>query len=253
MEYHFYNLYHYGDNILNLKFLRNLPLIEKQIIIHYYYNQHYIKNARELEEYVVPGIVLHDASAIPSHSIHLWMGNNEIAPGFHYDMFDVYYENFYKYILTTLRLSTIQPSLYHDDPRLLERYHTLPDKYKEIDILIINAPPASGQFTYKKEEWDELCKYLHTKFKIATAQHVSDDIACTMRDSMTIHDIAAISTHAKYIIAAHSGPIAGCYNSYTKQSVKKWFVFHNTTEHRQLDVVDKCTLYQVTMFFVYLD
>jgi hypothetical protein len=228
-------------------------LIEHNIRIHYYYNQHYIKNVCELKEYIVPGICLHDASAIPLHAIHLWMGNKEIAPGFHYDVFDTYYENFYKYILTILRLSTIQPSLYHNDPRLLQRYHTLPDKYKDIDILILNTPPASGQFTYKKDEWDELCTYLHSKFKIVTAQPVRDDIACTMRDSMTIHDIAAISTHTKYIIAAHSGPLMACYNAHTKQFVKKWFVFADKINHRQLDVVDKCTMYQVTMFFVYLN
>jgi hypothetical protein len=155
MEYHFYNLYHYGDNILNLKFLRNLPLVK--ITIHYYYNQHYIKNVNELEEFIAPFIQLHDASAIPSHAIHLWMGNSDIVPNYNFNIVDVYYELFYNYIRTTLSLpKTIDVSLYHEDVRLLQRYQSLPTKYKEIDILVLNTPPASGQCTYKKDEWDEL-------------------------------------------------------------------------------------------------
>ena len=48
--YHVFNGYHYGDTILNLKFLNNLAddLEKNKITIYYYYNQQYNKNRKEL-------------------------------------------------------------------------------------------------------------------------------------------------------------------------------------------------------------
>lgn len=252
MEYYFYNLYHYGDNILNLKFLRNLPLKKNRITIHYYYNPYYIKNTIELEEYITPEIILHNSN-LPSGAIDLWMGKNPILEGYHYEIFDEYYKRFYKCIVSHMGLSNINISLYHEDPQLLTRYETLSEKYKDIDILILNTPPLSGQYEYNNDEWNELSLFLHSKFKVVTAQHVSDDIPCTMRDSFTIHNIAAISTHAKYIVAVHSGPLMACYNAHTKASVQKWFIFHDKNHHTDLNAVDCCTMYNVSMFFILLD
>lgn len=252
MEYHFYNAFHYGDNILNLKFLRNLPLKDNNIIVHYYYNRFYIKNKNELEEYVTPEIILHNSNP-PQGAIHLWMGKYPILEGYTFKIFDEYFKRFYKCIVSHMGLSGISTSLYHEDPQLLARYETLPDKYKELDILILNTPPFSGQYEYNNDEWNELSLFLHSKYKIATAQHVSDDILCTMRDSMTIHDIAAISTHVKYIIAVHSGPLMACYNAHTKSSVRKWFIFHDGNKHMDLDVYDCCSMYTASMYFILLD
>ena len=75
------------------------------------------------------------------------------------------------------------------------------------------------------------------------------DIECTMRDGLTMQDIGTISTHAKYIIAVHSGPIVPCYNSITKKNVKKWFVFCTNSYHKELDIIDHCTMPQVYDFF----
>jgi hypothetical protein len=252
MEYHFYNAFHYGDNILNLKFLRNLPLKENNIIIHYYYNSDYIKNKNELEQFIIPEIQLHDSN-LPGDAIHLWMGKDPILEGFHYTVFDEYYKQFYKNILIKLSLPVFNTSLYHDDPLLLSTYAMQSQEYQELDILVINAQPFSGQCTFVKSEWDELCTFLHSKFKIATTHYVNDAIPCTMSDSLSLHDIAAISTHAKYIIAVHTGPIAACYNSHTKASVKKWFIFNDRNNHADLNAVDHCTMYTVSMFFILLD
>ena len=39
-----------------------------------------------------------------------------------------------------------------------------------------------------------------------------------------MQDIGAISTHAKYIVSANSGPFVSCLNLQTKKSVKHWFI-----------------------------
>jgi hypothetical protein len=56
-----------------------------------------------------------------------------------------------------------------------------------------------------------------------------------MDDKLMLQDIGAISTHAKYIIAVHSGPIVPCYNELAKNNVKKWIVLVNQ-DYRMKDV-----------------
>ena len=256
-EYHFYNAYHYGDTILNITFLNNVVKycnrIEKTIIIYYYYNQNYNKNKREFEVYLdTCQMVLRPIEETPVGATHLWIGQYPKLDGIPYDIFDVYYSLYYKNVLRIMRLENhveIGTSLYQDNPNMLDRYQALPDTYKNVDILILNTPPQSGQTTYDKSSWDEMCYFLGLKHKIVTAQHVHPDIPCTMRDGLTMYDIGAISTHCKYIIGVHSGPMTACYTSYTKKHVKKWFVFCDTIRHAEIDVADQCTMPQIYSHF----
>jgi hypothetical protein len=255
MEYHFYNLFHYGDTILNLKFLMNLvPILQDfNIVIYYYYNQHYNKNKREFEVYLqdTNTIQLRPIEDTPAHATHLWIGQYPTIEGVPYSLFDTYYNLYYKNILTMMKLDNLESntSLYLEDQSIIERYHSLPDKYKNVDILVLNTPPQSGQITYDKQTWDEMCYFLALKYKIVTAQHVHPDIECTMRDGLTMRDIGAISTHCTYIIGVHSGPMTACYTAYTKNSVKKWFVFCDKNRHEEIDAIDHCTIPQVYEYF----
>ena len=280
IEYHFYNFFHYGDNILNLKFLKNIVSIvnipkdsEAQkdsdaplelslqkletpsIVIYYYYNQYYNTNRKEFEVYIGADaqtyIHLRPMEEKPAHAINLWIGQYQTINGIHFNVCDTYFNLYYKNILTMMQLSNLEinTSLYQDDPRIIERYNQLPDKYKNVGILILNTYPQSNQVPYHKQEWDELCCFLALKHKIVTAHHVHSDIECTLRDGLTLQDIGAISTHCTYIIGIHSGPMAACYTSYTKKSVKKWFVFCINSHHEEIDVIDHCTMPQVYEYF----
>jgi len=76
--YHFYNEWHYGDNILNLKFLNNIReyLDKEDITIYYYYNENYIKNIKELTKYIHTNrIKLDTISKKQINSINLCMDN----------------------------------------------------------------------------------------------------------------------------------------------------------------------------------
>lgn len=269
MEYHFYNEYHYGDTMLNLKFLKNvvsiltgpkgqlfLQDVEKQsIVIYYYYNQHYNSNKREFEVYTGGDaqsyIQLRPIQEKPANATNLWIGNFSIINGIHFHVFDTYYNLYYKNILKILQMENLEinTSLYQEDESIIERYNEFPDKYKNVDILVLNTPPQSNQVEYDINAWNELCHFLALKYKIVTAHHVHPDIECTMRDGLTMKDIGAISTHCTYIIGIHSGPMTACYTSYTKKSVKKWFVFCNDSHHEEIDVIDHCTMPQVYEYF----
>jgi len=231
-EYHFYNRFHYGDNILNLKFFYDISKILKDnnILIHYYYDEGYCKNKNELERYVNSDtLILHPIAEKPEAAIELWMGNNIDTTSS--ENFDMYYAAFYKEILKHLGLDTqnIDTSLYQDEPYLDELYDRLDPKYKNIDILILNCPPASGQYNYNKEQFDKSCIELSKKYKVVTTCYVSDTMPSTINDKLTMQDIGAISTRAKYIISANSGPFVSCLNLKTKSTVKHWFILGKFT------------------------
>ena len=237
--FNFHCRFHYGDNIINLKFFYNISRIlkENNIMINYYYDNNQIKNVNELERYVDKDtLTLRFISEVPSDSVDLWMGTD--INGINHGDFDVYFKEFYMRILKTLHLEDkgIDVSLYQNEEYLLNIYNNLDNKYKNLDILVLNSQPQSGQFVYNKDTMDAMCKTLSTKYKIATSTCVDDSISCTMRDNLTIQDIGAISTHAKYIVAVYSGPLIACFNKSTKEHVKKWvFLTHAPIKHVEID------------------
>ena len=101
----------------------------------------------------------------------------------------------------------------------------LNEKYKNIDILVLNSQPLSEQYNYNKTEWDNYIILLNTKYKIATTTKVNENVLCTMDDNLTIKDVAAISTHAKIIIAVNSGVVPGLLNKYTLNNVNHVYIF----------------------------
>ena len=230
--FHFWNQHHYGDNILNLKFLYAISerMKNKGISVKYYYDTEYNKNRIELERYIHPNgvVTLHSWTEKPQDAIQLWMGEAAID-NVRYLQLDIYYNLFYKKILTILGLENegINTSLYQEEPYLQPIYEKLNDKYKNLDILVVNAHPQSIQINYNKEDFDRMCDTLSKSYKIATTTPVNANITSTMDDKLTLQDIGAISTHAKYIVAVHSGPLTACFNDAAKKNVKKWIIFTN--------------------------
>ena len=225
-EYHFYNKYHYGDSILNLKFFYNISdhLRKHNITIHYYYNDSYIKNRDELERYVnKDAMVLHTIDEKPESAIELWLVHNHTGKRAT-DSFDEYFQGVYKRLLNYMGIGNlgIDTSLYQKEGYLLKIYDKLPDKFKNVDILFINAEPHSGQFIYDKKGANAIATELAKYYKIVTTSPVNEQIPCTFTDGLKLQDIGAVSTHAKYIIGVNSGPLIPCLNYYAKQSVKKW-------------------------------
>jgi hypothetical protein len=244
-EVTFYNRYHLGDNILNLKFLYNISSVlkEKKIKVKYLYNPNEISRTDELERYIDPAAVELRAieNNIPSPgAIELWMGNPIVGLPNMWDL-DLYFPKHYAMILDKLGLadSGIDTSLYQKEPYLEDIYKKLDPKYKDLEILIINAEPKSFQVVYHKALFEQMCIRLAKKYKVAVTSPIEgeDSIPCTFKDKLMLQDIAAISTHAKYIVGIHSGPVTACFTDATKKSVKKWVLFaDNGTIHSQTNI-----------------
>jgi len=254
----FYNKFHYGDNILNLKFLYNISneLKKHNIKIKYYYDNVYNKNIDELQRYIDSDVVsMHALSKKPNDAIELWMGNNiDNTPHYNYHDFDKYFNLFYKNILNILELNNlnINTSLYQKEDYLQDIYNNIDKKYHNLDILIINAEPKSIQLNYNISKMDAMCIKLANKYNVATTTYVNNSIKCTFSDDLKMQDIGAISTHAKYIIAVNSGPICACFNEATKNSVKKWIILEkknfkyddiNYTLIKSMDELDRIEEY----------
>jgi hypothetical protein len=226
--YSFFNHFsHYGDSILNLKFFYNISeqLKANNIHINYYYDEKYITDVSELKRYVdTETLSLYTMAYKPADAIDIWMGDD--IDNVSYKIFDTYYDMFYRKILKQIGLDEldIDTSLYQKEDNLIDIYSSLEEKFKNLDILIVNANPKSEQIEYDKTAMDAMCVRLAARYKIATTTFVNESIPCTFRSGLKIQDIGAISTHAKYIIAINTGPIVGCFNLYTKQHVKKWII-----------------------------
>jgi hypothetical protein len=207
---------------------------ENNIMIHYYYGD-YITNVKELERYTnKESMMLHSYNECPADAVELWMRNDINGISMRY--FDTYYNAFYQNILKIIGLEGrgIDTSLYQKEDYLIDIYNKLDNKYKDIDILIINAEPKSGQFEYNKQAFDKIIHSLSKQYRIVTTAPTTPDIPCTMNDNLHLQDIGAISTHAKYILCIYSGPVVPCFNLHTKQHVTKWiimdrgqYVFHD--------------------------
>jgi hypothetical protein len=106
------------------------------------------------------------------------------------------------------------------------------NKYMDIDFLINNGAPRSGQLNYNVSEWDSFIIELSKKYNVVTTQKVHN-IKCTRDDNLPVKDIAAIALNAKNIIAIESGVISGLYNTYiTDDSSKTVYNISNEYKHR---------------------
>ena len=111
----------------------------------------------------------------------------------------------------------------YENPKILDWFQLLDNKYKNADILIINSHPRSGQYNYNKTVWDRQIMELQKKYKILTTEKVNDKILSL--ESLSLKDICAISTNVKYIIAINTGPLIPLFNKYTLDNVKQIFIF----------------------------
>lgn len=236
----FYNKYHLGDNIFNLKFLYNISnvLKEKGIKVRYLYNSMEVSKPDELNRYVNPDTLSLEimGNTIPDGATELWLGY-PIDGVKKFDL-DNYFPAHYTMILAKLGLadSGIDTSLYQKEPYLEDIYKKFDPKFKDLDILIINAEPKSMQVVYHKLLFEKMCVQLSQKYKIATTSPLegNDSIPCTFRDNLMLQDIGAISTHAKYIIGTHSGPVTPCFTDATRKNMKKMILFADNGTHHPL-------------------
>ena len=226
-----YNDWHLGDCVFTIIILNQTKryLEDNNVHIYFYCNKSYINQLNEFIQ--TKHIQLHNYQ-IPI-GIPNWIGEKHKQINYYnkgnqkYNDFYVLYAN---QLYNEMNIPCVINTFEYEDNDLLIRYDNLNDKYKNLDYLIINSQPLSGQYNYNKNEWDDLIITNLSKYKIVTTLKV-DNIICTLDDNLSIKDIAAISTHAKKIIAINTGPLVGCFNKYTLTNVEKVYVLDINNEY----------------------
>jgi hypothetical protein len=210
--------HHLGDNIINFIFFYKIKdYIEKNnIIIHYYCYPQYHKNLNDFNcsnnikilnyEGKGKGYVLHQGGNTPHrHYIEDKLCN----------MFNIF--------LSVHRIPISVSVFEYEDPDLIERFNALENKYKNIDILIINSNPLSGQYVYNKNEWDNYILKLSKKHSIATSETVNENILSL--EKFSVKNIAAVALNVQIIIAINTGPSIPLYNKNILDNVTQIYLF----------------------------
>jgi len=240
-NYYLYNEYHLGDNVFNAIYFNIISyyLEKENYFIYYYCQPDYILQVNEFVN--SKNVMINDISKKPATAVQLWINNSYFKYTLDYVYtkiinksykrvnYNKYYRDFFNVVSYKFQiLIKIERFYYKDYLDLASRYKNINkiynNKYKNIDLLIINSQPLSGQYNYNKLEWDNYITLLNNKYKLVTTTKV-ENIKCTMDDNLTIKDIAAISNYVKVIIAVNSGVIPGTLNKKTLKNIKQVYIF----------------------------
>lgn len=248
MEINLFNVYGLGDDIFLFILFYNIKdyIEENNIIINYYCNK---KHHNQLSEFNcsknVNILEYTENIRLDNLALNMWIGNSHDFKIYIYDKrtpqnldtdhyFDIFYVNFFNQFLEMKNIPKKIEKLEYDEPKLLEKYANLNkkfhNKYSDLDYLILNSTPQSGQYIKDVNDWNKLIYKLNEKYKIVTTEKV-ENVNCTCDDNLSVMDIAAISTHSKKIIAVNSGVIPGLFNKYTLNNVEVIYYFCNLNEY----------------------
>jgi hypothetical protein len=107
----------------------------------------------------------------------------------------------------------------------------LEDKYKNVNVLVINSKPLSGQLNnYSKPSWDNFIVELNKKYRVATSEKVNDEILSLAEFS--VKNIAAVALNVKMIIAINTGPSTPLYNTHILNNIEVLYMVCNSQKFK---------------------
>jgi hypothetical protein len=254
--YYLHNDYNLGDNVFNMIFFHIIKqyLENNDIQIYYYCHDDYLNQVREFIP--IKNVHLISIKFKPPFSIHLWIGNDYFEKTYNFKKtyklsrnlcnYNKFYISFFNDVLSKLHLNMRIYRFFYNDYNLIERYNLLNDKYKNLDILVLNSQPYSCQYNYIKNDWDNYILSIDIIFKICTTTKV-DNVLSTQDDCLTIKNIAAISTNSKIIIAINSGVLPGLLNEITLKNVKKIYTFDDRCYYSYPNFIRKININEITV------
>jgi|694.fasta_scaffold11351_8 hypothetical protein len=195
---------HLGDNIINFIFFHQIKdyIEENNIIINYYCLEQYHDNVRDFNcsENIIIEKFTHNIGYV------LWQATVEKLP-IAEDHLCLMFNTFLKNHDIPIQVDKFE----YKDNDLIHRFQAMDEIYKNIEILVVNSTPLSGQYVYDKDEWDKFLIELNKKYIIATTQKVNDNILSL--HNISLKNIASIATNVKIIIAINTGPSIPLYNT----------------------------------------
>ena len=214
--------WHLGDNIINFIFFYKIKnyIEENNITINYFCHSKYHKNLLDFK--CSENIKINDYNEI---GYLLWQGTYLYLKNDSNKMLCTMFNDFL--IKSNIPISV--DSFEYKDVDLFTRFENLNEIYKNIDILIINSTPLSGQYFYNKNEWDKFIIELNKKYKVAVSEYINDDILSL--DSLSVKNIAALALKVKGIIAINTGPSIPLYNTDILDNVDFIYIFGKENDY----------------------
>lgn len=216
---HTHNAFRLGDNLIQLNFLRRLCLQNTEIQITHYHNPELCKfeEIDALRSDISLRLRIRPIAQAPAGSIDSWRN----AGGYwerHPDKL-----NFAKFHLCwfeelSSRMCVKNPIRQVED--LLFDYPTL-DSFMpmvpECDIVVINSPGLSGQFTnFNPDDFRNLISKLVAKgYRVISTV---DTGLCPAFDNKNVTWIGATAARAKAVIGTSTGPSWPCLNIHNKDA-----------------------------------
>lgn len=231
MHYNIVIKAHLGDNVFAMILFYNIKqyIEENNITIALLCRTEY---HNQLHEFICsPNITLHDYYHIQFHSIpnqfSLWMND-------HYNLYHQLYQDtdhcldailcgIYNHVLKQMNIPRTLGKMEYTDLDLIHRYNNLPDDCKDIQVLVVNSLPLSGQYNVDDIAWNNYINELGSRYKIITTRKV-ENIPCTLDFGLTVKGIAALSTKCKIIMGVNTGVIPGLLNTHTLENVNKIYI-----------------------------
>jgi hypothetical protein len=234
------NLLHLGDCIYSLIFFYNIHhyLKDNNIFIYFYCTHENYPQINDFNN--LDNVKVFSIDNIPNNQTvyDLWIGSRDYDYNWFVSIkepiiaYDVFFCKYYNTVLKKMNIPVTIEKFVYKDTELLKRYVEINTYtngyYNNIDFLINNATPNSGQFDYDLLEFNQFIMKLSRKYKIVTTQKVGN-IKCTRDYHLSAKDIAAISLNIKHFIAIESGIIAGLYNEYIADNPN--VVFYNLSKY----------------------
>jgi hypothetical protein len=165
---------------------------------------------------------------------HLWQVNENIFSG-----------KFIEEILCDMFNAFLKA---HQIPIVLDKFEYCDDNLlitsieqpiNNIDVLVINSPPKSGQLHYDISEFNNFIIALNNRYRVAVTDTVNDDIVDVSK--YNIRQIASLAKNVKFIIAINTGPSLGLYNKTIIDNVEAIYILDDTDHYRfKTDKFVKC-------------
>jgi hypothetical protein len=248
---HFYCKNHLGDSIYNTYYLNFLgPYIEKNnILVYYYCSKEYHKEIKEfitskniiILDYQIKGLCLNNLNINFYYNYYGCQVRDRIYNKSKL-IHNIHYVNLFNEISKKINFPLEMNNFYFENPRLLTEYNNLDNKYKNLDVFIINSIPRGGQYYTNLDHWNQFIIKLSQEFKIAITRDIDYNIPCTINDKLSVFQIGSISTHSKIIIAINTGPMAACFNNYTINYTKKIYLFDWNVTHSIKNLENKSNI-----------
>jgi hypothetical protein len=217
-----------GDNLAALHFLRGLARKYPEIHFRHAALLCYLQQLVDLT-CDLPNLQLADTSFHNGHSWNLWKN----ADGFwethplknDYAAFMLEF-----FTVAAKRMGLESPFATPDD--LLFDYPALhganlPIKVEPLDVLFINSPPMSGQWSYDPVELNGLVQSLAQVRSVITTHPTGiRGIACTATlPGFSVTNIGQLSQHCRNIVMVSTGPSWPTFNVWNRDSVEFRLIF----------------------------